>query len=160
MNKLLLTIIMVVIMITACETTNSQGAENACQFVREQMPELTNFAQMEAEPATVTIYRIEDMDSCTSILEKAEKDAEIGVIRYGELCKKAEEIESTLKMHTLPAYTVTITQKSTKQDVVRVIMNDNGTTPYILYSGYERRYNEFIERLANDQAVIDIPTEE
>lgn len=160
MKKVLMTIVMTAVMLAACDNTSNEGAENACQFVHEQMPELTNFAQMEAEPSTVTIYRIEDMDSCTVILEKAEQDAQYGVIRYGDLSKRAEEIENTLKKHTLPAYTVTITQKSTKQDIVRVIMNDNGTTPYALYDVYQRHYDAFIERLSNDQAVIDIPTDE
>lgn len=151
---------MAVTMLAACNSKEDEGARNACLFVREQMSGLTDFAQMEAESSAVTIYRIEDMDSCTAILEKAEYDAACGVIRFGELSKKAEEMERTLKNYTLPAYTVTITKKSTKQYVVRVIMNDNGTTPYVLYEVYQRRYDAFIERLANDQAVIDIPIDE
>lgn len=108
---------------------------------------------------SIVIYRMEDIDSCTAILAKTEYDVEMGIKRYRDLSATAERIEQTVPEYKVVMYTVEIEQKSTKKDVIKVIMEQDGVTPYTTEGEFLSKRNPFIERLANDWAVVDVPDE-
>jgi hypothetical protein len=146
------TFIMIMLMtIMSCGSKFGEGGDNAAQYVREQMPELANDA-VSVEVVNTDTVNVYDISTLTKELEMKEIDADLKNITFKELREFADSIDKMSEPRLM--YVVEITAKSSKKTEVKVIMEKDGTTPYMLYDKYLEIYQPFLERLLNDEVVI------
>ena len=135
----------------SCGGKFGKGGENAAQYVREQMPEMTKDA-INIEAVGVDTVRVYDIKTLTKELEMKEIEADIKTIKFKELREFADSIEKLFESRLM--YIVAITAKSTKKDEIRVIMENDCITPYMLYEEYEIMEHPFKERIIGDQVMV------
>ena len=142
----------VVAAIVACSSSPyGQGGENACQFVKEQVPGLRDdIAKVEVVAVdTVTVY---DLPRLYEELRSKETDADVGLITCKELRGYADSINRLCEPRIV--YSVAVTMKSSQMQAVDVIMEDDGTTPYMLRNEYEKIKKPFYENMLADEVMV------
>ena len=138
--------------IVACSSSPyGQGGENACQFVKEQVPELRDdIAKVEVVAVdTVTVY---DLPRLSEELRSKETDTDAGLITCKELRGYADSINRLCEPRIV--YSVVVTMKSSQMQEVDVIMEDDGTTPYMLRNEYEKIKKPFYENMLADEVMV------
>lgn len=135
----------------SCSSKFGKGGDNAAQYVREQMLELTNDA-VSVETVNTDTVSIYDVVTLTKELKGKELDADLKIITFKKLREFADSINRLSEQRLM--YVVEVTAKSSKKAEVKVIMEKDGTTPYMLYDKYQEIYQPFLERLIGDQVMI------
>lgn len=146
------TFIMIMLMtIMSCGSKFGEGGDNAAQYVREQMAELTSDA-ISVETVNTDTVSVYDVVTLTEELNGKELDVDLKIITFKEFREFADSINGLSESRLM--YIVAVTAKSSKTTEVKVIMEKDGTTPYMLYDKYQEIYQPFLERLIEDQVTI------
>ena len=146
------TFIMIMLMtIMSCGSKFGEGGDNAAQYVREQMAELTSDA-ISVETVNTDTVSVYDVVTLSEELNGKELDVDLKIITFKELREFADSINGLSESRLM--YIVAVTSKSSKTTEVKVIMEKDGTTPYMLYDKYQEIYQPFLERLIEDQVTI------
>lgn len=152
-------ILMMMMAVAGCTSSPyGQGGENACQFVKEQMPEKVKDAASVKVVGkdSMVVY---DVPMLMEKLKSKEVDADLNIITCKELREFAESISKQQEARVV--YWVAVIKKSSKQEVIGVIMEADGTTPYMLRDEYiqmEKPFNE--SRLADEVMVCESDIED
>lgn len=144
-----------VIAVVSCGSKFGEGGDNAAQYVREQMPELTKDAAS-VEAVKCDTFGICDIQKVMRELELKELEAESQVIKYSDLSKFVDSIDMYAYNDKRLLYTVVVTAKSNKRDSIKVIMDKDGIAPQMLYNEYIKKHEPLAERKANAWASLDI----
>ena len=137
--------------IMSCGSKFGEGGDNAAQYVREQMAELTSDA-ISVETVNTDTVSVYDVVTLTEELNGKELDVDLKIITFKEFREFADSINGLSESRLM--YIVAVTAKSSKTTEVKVIMEKDGTTPYMLYDKYQEIYQPFLERLIEDQVTI------
>jgi hypothetical protein len=173
MKKLLLFIMVILAVLTSCNTNQTkygQGGENACQYVREQMPEQdANIKNIEAikedsvlSPLMISfgtseIYSkrsdyyggditIEELHTFTDSMLSVAFDSQRSWIMDKEWNDSLKQL-SKYKGSWRRAYLVEVTMKSGAVSQERVCMNEDGITPSTTYSKLKKSLDEFMKAI-------------
>lgn len=174
--KKLLTIILVLITIS-CSSKFGQGGNNACQYVKEQVPGLANdIASIEVikedsllSDAGMVYGEVLLARSCAEYQEgKLSKDTLRDII--DSLSNNATDISYSWRFSTVindslktlakyenqwrKAYTVRITMKSGDTKEPRVLMDNDGTTPRMMERDMEKAIEEFTKKILSAQELL------
>lgn len=158
MKKVLMTMVVVAAVMACTSSPYGQGGDNACQFVKEQAPGLRDdIAKVEVVGEdSMVVY---DVPMLMEELKSKEADADLNIITCKELREFAESISKQQEVRVV--YWVAVIKKSSKQEVIGVIMEADGTTPYMLRDEYiqmEKPFNE--SRLADEVMVCESDLED
>ena len=143
--KKIVTITVMLLAIMSCSSKFGKGGDNAAQYVREQMPELVKDA-VSVEAVNTDTISVYDIDTLTKELESKNLDVELGIATDKELTAFADSISRFGEVRIV--YIVTIIAKSSKKEDVKVVMEKDGETPYMLYDEYEKLHIQFIRKVA------------
>ena len=164
---------LVIFCIASCNTEQleyGQGGRNACQFVKEQAPELRDDIQdieVIAEDSLLTTVGL-TMESPR--LAKAESDYYAGTITesqfeevISDFAKMSNDIENSWRfgsvvndsLHQLKkyeymwrkVYTVRVTMKSGATKEPRVLMENDGVTPRCIEKDFEKELREYVDQM-------------
>ena len=149
------TFIMIMLLaVVSCSSKFGKGGENAAQYVREQLSDTKNIKSIEAKEE-VDFYVLNRF-ACERRLDSLE----LGVVTiddetYNKTVDIADEIREGIGSNDSTKapgemrkmYIVTITYKSTKQDVRQVIMKRDGITPFMTLEEYEDHITPLKEKL-------------
>lgn len=164
---------MAIFCIASCNTEQlkyGQGGRNACQFVKEQVPELREDIQdievIEEDSLLATIGLSIEINRLT----KAENDYYQGSITetqfegvIRDFAKMSNDIENSWRfgsvvndsLHKLKeyeymwrkVYTVRVTMKSGTTKEPRVLMDNDGVTPRCIEKDVEKELREYVDQL-------------
>lgn len=143
------------VMLMACVNESMNGGKNAIQFVREVLPEITKDA-VSIDVVACDTVGICDIDSLTTEIELKEMDADAGRIRTKELREFAEQMNIEMYSDKRLLYSVAVKAKSTKTETVDVIMEKDGTTPYMLYDEYKKKRQPLFERVIENEVIVGV----
>ena len=166
-------ITMLATVLTACDSEKmkyGQGGRNACQYVREQIPEQAeniervevidedsllgveylvtgDVAVCEAETdyykGRISRQRLDAIiDSVARSLQDVQESWTVGIVVNDSL-RRLEKYRS----HWRQVYTVQVTMKSGVTKYPRVLMDRNGPTPYCMEKDVERAIAEHTQTL-------------
>lgn len=153
MKKVILMI--VVVAIVACSSSPyGLGGDHAAQYVREQVPEMiANAASV--NPTGIDSTMVYDVVRLSQELDDKNTDVELGIATENELTEFADSIGRLGEVRIV--YIVTITAKSSHKKEMKVVMEKDGVTPYMLYDEYEKLHLQFIRKVAEFEIpVVDI----
>jgi hypothetical protein len=88
----------------------------------------------------------------TKELENKSLDVELGIATDKELTAFADSISRLGEVRIV--YIVTITAKSSKKEDVKVVMEKDGITPYMLYDEYEKLHIQFIRKVTESEIPV------
>ena len=141
MKKILLFIAIAVF--SACTGGQyGKGGDNAAQYVREQMPDLTKNAESVEVTGCDSIGFI-DIEEVSRDLKMKETDADLEIITFKQLRDYADSIDKVITTPSNMVYIVTVTAKSSKKTNVQVIMESDGVTPAVLMDEYSKKLKPF-----------------
>lgn len=167
MKKVMLLIMAVAII--ACGETD-QGRKNACQYVREQMPEqLVNIKSVEVvkvdsviSPFTISLgtseihsmrsdyygggIAIEEWRAYSDSMLSIGLDAERSWIMLKEWNDSLKMLSKYTELWR-KAYLVEVTMKSGAIKQYRVCMNEDGITPFMTFEQFKPKLDEFLKAL-------------
>ena len=171
MKKVLLFLATTLLMV-GCIGKYGRGGQNACQFVKEQMPELRNdiksvevveedsllcdkwlaydqvvFARAGYEFTTGKMSRKkyeEVIDKYAGILQDINNSWMYGIVVNDSL-KRLEKYDS----HWRKVYKVCVTMKSGIKKDIRVMMEEDGLTPAIAEGPFAERLQEYNKKIVD-----------
>lgn len=173
MKKLLLIIMVILTVLTSCNMNQAkygQGGENACQYVREQMPEqaanIKNIEVLKEDSVlsplmisfgTSEIYSkrsdyyggditIEELHTFTDSMLSVAFDSQRSWIMDKEWNDSLKQL-SKYKGSWRKAYLVEVTMKSGAVSQERVCMNEDGITPIITSTQFKKSIDGFIKAI-------------